>query len=156
MKIALVPLGIAALTLLLSSCGDSSSSGSAQDFAPVRPFDVVKLSTGGDDSDETTVVVAGARVLADGSVQALVEGESCLRPGRLHVEQGEKTVSIIVFAFDVSGGGACTAQIVPWFIPLHLSAPLGERTITDAKSHKQVRVADCGVSPSDPWCRYPS
>jgi hypothetical protein len=144
-------------TSLLAACGNqvnSATNGQDRDKERIKPFDVVALQP--DAGSGVVVAIAGARIVADGSLQLLVEGGSCARPTRLTVQERHDSVVVKVYAADVSGGGACTEEIVPWFLPVDLSSDLGDRSLIDGKAKEVVRVADCAADAADPWCQYPS
>ena len=138
---------------LIAGCR-SGSDEAATDMPPqgYQPFDVVSLHPEAGDGDLTGV--GGARILADRSIQILVEGGACQLPTKLDTKEGPAAVEVKAYAHDAGGEQGCTMQIVPWFVPIAIPGGLGERDLVDGSTGQGVRVADCELDPSDPWCGH--
>lgn len=147
------PLLAAFVMVFAAGCEESDDDADAATRPPVQPFDIVTPAPSAG-KDEAPIAVADARVLADGSTQILVEGGACLVLNRAEVKESGDAVSVSAFAVDTTGSGACTAQIVPWFVPVKLDAPIGNRELRDGDSGEGVRVIDCALTPSEPLCGY--
>lgn len=143
--------GIATLCLvLLAGCGNNVAVDPSEiRRKPVLPYDVVTPDpeAGADGPVDVTV----ARVLADGSTQVAVNGGRCMVLTRLEVDETDDSVTASAFAHLIEGN--CTAEIVPWFVAVPLTEPLGKRSILDGRSNSEVPVIDCRRTPDNALCQ---
>lgn len=69
---------------------------------------------------------------------------------RLEVDETDDSVTAAAFAHFFEG--TCTAMIVPWFVAVPLTEPLGKRSIRDGHSNIEVPVTACRRTPDNALC----
>jgi hypothetical protein len=137
---------------LLMACGTSSGdSGTEPDAGEgIQPFDVVPLHP--DVGDDAEANIGGARISAGGSLQILVEGGRCSVPTRLHLNESRDSVVVSAFAATIHRG-PCPLDIVPWFVEVPLSVPLGSRQLLSGLDNSAIRLVDCSRNSEHLWCQ---
>lgn len=134
--------------VLVAGCGggDGSRGGAAR---RIQPYDVVSLDTMIGEGAE--VSIRGARVTADGQLQVLLEGFACGAPTKLVAEETADQVRVTGYGARYDDDAICTANIVPWFVPVELGQPLAQRELIGTDG-QQIAVSDCGARPSSRLC----
>jgi len=147
----LITAGTLVAALLTGCANGLGATGESGDNVVVKPYDTV--SPDPSLGDGSVLTIRGARTTADHSLEMLVDGFSCGRPTKVEVNETVDAVKVAVSG-ALLGDGDCPSDVVPWFVPVELANPLGDRVVT-TRQGDQVRVIDCTHNSQHRLCDPP-
>lgn len=89
----------------------------------------------------------GARISQNGTLQLVATGGRCAAVTDIRKLETAKSIRVRVQVATVPYSGGCAMIAIPWFVDVHLDAPLGSRTLVDDTTGQNLQAADCTTVP---------
>lgn len=89
----------------------------------------------------------GARIAKNGTLQVVATGGRCAAATDIRKVETAKSIRVRVRVAGVPQSGGCAMIAIPWFVDVHLDAPLGSRTLVDDTTGQKLQAADCTTVP---------